>query len=132
MKKLLNWNLFKESWNPGEKWGNYLEDRKDLENEETISAFCEYNSVSPLVVDIWRKVKMDFGKYPQKLTTRGMVYSARNNGKIELEFEKNGQINLWRFRSEASKKSLDSKIEIEWKPVKSCKFSWSELKNMLE
>lgn len=123
---------FKESWEPGQKWGNVLTDQSDLQNEETITSFCEYNSLPPIILDIWNRVKSDWGNYPQKLTTRGMLYSAPRNGKLELEFQPDGQINLWLFRSEASMKSPESPVQVEWKPVKACKFSWSELSNMLE
>jgi hypothetical protein len=126
MIKLIN--ILKEiSWNPNDKYENtILYDRKDLEDESTIKQFVEFAGLPKLVVDIWKYAKTNLHIYPSKLTKHGMVYPSARNTKVELEFTKDGKVNLWKFGIEFNKeKKIDHQL------LRADRFNFKNFKDMI-
>ena len=55
-----------------------------------------------------------------------MVYSAPHSCKVELEFTKDGKINLWKFRLEMSREN-----EIDYKLMSATSFNYKEFRKMI-
>jgi hypothetical protein len=127
----MKWLKKFENWTPGKDFGNIISDNTELKDESVISQYIEYNGLPDIILDIWKYMKTEFGKYPTKVTNRGMEYSAPG-GKIEVEFKGgDGQVYLWKFRVYIDQKSTLDRPEIKSDLVKSCKFDFSQLKNMM-
>ena len=117
-----------EDWNPSDAYtGTILHDAKDLKDESTVQQFVEFTGLPKLVVDIWKYAKTNLNQYPSKITNRGMVYSAPNSSKVELEFTKDGKVNLWKFKIGMNKENA-----IESKLMRVAAFNYKEFKSMLD
>jgi hypothetical protein len=115
-------------WDPNGKWMNsVLIDNNELKDESTISQFIEFTGLPKLVLDIWKYAKSNLNRYPSKMTDRGMVYSAPNSCKVELEFTKDGKVNLWKFRVE-----MNREMKIDSSLMRATSFNFKEFKQMLE
>jgi len=58
---------------------------EDLKNEQEINTFVKVNGFDPIILDIWKYVKNNFGIYPNKIIKlRGSV------GLIGLNYQRRG------------------------------------------
>ena len=115
-----------ETWDPTGKYlSTILHDQNDLKDESTVSQFIEFTGLPKLVLDIWKYAK-SLNRYPSKITNRGMVYYAPHSFKVELEFTKDGKINLWKFRLEMSREN-----EIDYKLMSATSFNYKEFRKMI-
>jgi hypothetical protein len=120
-------NFIKENWEPGSKYDSTIAYGKDVEDFTLVKQFIEYNGIDKLAIDIWEYISKNFKRYPSKITNRGMLYGANNNRKIEIEFSDKGII-LWLFSMEY----IDKTKSFDYNLISTGKFSFKNLKNMLE
>jgi hypothetical protein len=124
MIKLID--ILKEiSWNPNDKYENtILYDRKDLENESIVKQFVEFNGLPKIIFDIWKYAKSELKVFPSKISTKGMMFSGKNNTKVEIEINK-GQLYLWHIKIEIDGNKIENHL------LKNTKFSYLEFKKMM-
>jgi hypothetical protein len=129
MKHLPTFEQFiNEDWNPNSKYSySYLDDKADLEDESTVKQFVEFNGLPKLIDDIWLYAKKNLHKYPSKITTAGMVYSAKDSCNVELEFRKNqNEIKIWKFKIGSRNTEITSDL------VKASDFNFKAFADMIE
>ena len=90
-----------------------LTDKKDLQDTSTIQSFVEYHHLPKLIIDICKYASSELNVYPYKLTQSGMVFPAKDTfDKVELEFEHNGKINLYKFNGRTLKSHSPFRYDI--------------------
>lgn len=123
---------FQRLWSPKNVPSSFeytLINKDELSSKDIISSYVEYHNINKLVLDIWDYAKSNFDRYPTKINNRGMVYFVPGNGgnrKVEFEFEKDGNINIWLVRMNyIGDGKFDNKI------IKSSKFSFDKFKEFM-
>lgn len=117
-----------EDWDPTSKYmDTILHDANDLKDESTIKQFVEFTGLPKVVVDIWKYAKSNLHLYPTKLTDKGMVYPSGRGTKLELEFTKDGKVNLWKFKLDLNKEK-----QIDYQLLQAATFNFKKFKDMFD
>ena len=96
-----------KEWNPNNPFDAMgLTDKADLQNISTIQSFVEYHHLPKIITDICKYAASELNVYPYKITQNGMVFPAKDTfDKVELEFKKDGKINLYKFKGSTLKEA---------------------------